>query len=63
MQFSAFVQEIPYETTIARKVLIHTTAGTVLILVLLIDIFARDASDNRACMAEVSSKSSGASQN
>ena len=59
VQFSAFGWEIPCETTTTQKVtikpLIHTTAGTILIIVLLIDIFASDASKNRKCVAEVSS--------
>ena len=59
MQFSAFSLEIPCETTATRKVtvkpLIHTTARTILIIVSLIDIFASDVSENRTCVAEVSS--------
>ena len=59
MQYPAFSQEIPCETIAARKAtvkpLIHTTAGTILIIVSLINIFANDASENRTCMAEVSS--------
>ena len=49
MQFSAFGQEIPCETAATWKVtvkpLIHTTAGTILIFVSLIDTFASDASE------------------
>ena len=34
---------------------LHTTAGTSLIIVSLINIFANDVSENRTCVAEVSS--------
>ena len=58
MQFSTFNREILCETTATGKVtvkpLIHTTAGTFLIIVSLIDIFAGDASENRTLVAEVS---------
>ena len=57
-QFSAFNWEIPCETTATRKVtpnpLIYTTAGTILIIVSLINIFASKASKNRTLVAEVS---------
>ena len=61
MQFMAFSREIPYETTATKKVTvrpsIHTTAGTILIIVSLINSFARDNSENQTCVAEVSSLS------
>ena len=48
VQFSAFGQEIPYETTATRKVtvkpFIHTTAGTIGYFSL-IDNFASNASE------------------
>ena len=51
MQFSAFGREIPCETTATWKVtvkpLIHTAAGTILIVVSLIDIFASNPSENQ----------------
>ena len=60
MQFSALGREIPCVTTATRKVtvkpLIYTTAGTILIIVSLIDIFAIDASENQTCEADVSSR-------
>ena len=56
MQFSGFGREITCETTAIRKVtvkpLLHTTAGTILIIVSLIDFFASNASENRTCVAE-----------
>ena len=56
MQFLAFGWEIPCETTAQLvKPLTHTTAGTILIIVSLINIFASYASENRTYMAEVSS--------
>ena len=61
VQFSAFGQEITCETIATRKVtvkpLIHTTAGTILIIISLINIFASNASNNQTCVAEVSSES------
>ena len=55
MQFLAFGREISREATETReltvKSLIHTTAGTILIIA----FFACDASENRTCVAEVSS--------
>ena len=49
MPFYAFGWEIPCEITATCKVtvkpLIHTTAGTILTIVPLIDIFASDASE------------------
>ena len=58
IKFSAFVQEIPCETTAAMKVivkpLIHTTARTILIIFSLINIFASDARENRTYVADVS---------
>ena len=59
MQFSGSGQELHDETIAARKVtvkpLIHTTGGTVLIIVSRNDIFASNDSENRTCVAEVSS--------
>ena len=50
MEFLVFGWEMTCETTTTRKVtvipLIHTTAGTVLIIILLIDNFAIDTSEN-----------------
>ena len=59
MQFSAFCREIPGSETTATpkvtvKLLIHTTAATILINISIMDIFAIDASENRTCVAEVS---------
>ena len=56
MQFLAIGREMPCETGKAKvKPLIHTTAGAILIIVSLIDVFASIASENRTCVAEVSS--------
>ena len=58
MQFWAFSQEIHCETTATRKAtvkpLIHTTEGTILIIVSLINIFASNASKNLTYVEAVS---------
>ena len=60
MQFSVFGREIPCKTTETRKVtvkpLIHTTVGTILLIVSLINIFGSDARKNRTCLTRVRAK-------
>ena len=55
MQFMAFGREIPCETTATQKVTvrpsIHTTAGNILIIVSLINIFGSDTSENQTCVS------------